>query len=231
MSSLSTVLNFDAAPYRLSGVVYGTLMNHLDALESLGDAVNQLPYKAAPQAPVLYIKPRNTLTVDGEAIEVPDDVEELEVGASLGIVIKKSACKLNLNNALEYVAGYTIVHDVSVPHESFYRPSIRFKARDKFCSIGPRVASASTFQSPDSAVVRVFVDDVLIQTTTTADRIRGVVQLLISVTEFMTLQAGDILMLGVSSQAPRVRANQSVAIEIDGIGRLTNRFVAEGAAK
>jgi 5-oxopent-3-ene-1,2,5-tricarboxylate decarboxylase/2-hydroxyhepta-2,4-diene-1,7-dioate isomerase len=223
-------LEFGAAPYRLSGVVYGTLLNHEPALAVLGDAVHQPPYKAAPQAPVLYVKPRNTLAADGDAVVVPADAAELEVGAALGIVIGRTACRVTLDQALDHVAGYTIVCDVSVPHDVFYRPSIRFKARDGFCPIGPGVVPKTAVANPDALEVQVFVDGVLQQHTTTGQRRRNVAQLLVDVTDFMTLHPGDVLMLGVSAGAPRVRAGQESRIAISGIGELVNRFIPEGAA-
>ena len=64
-------LDLDFAPWRLSGVVYGTLLNDPAALAALGEAVNAPPYKAPPRAPVLYLKPRNTLAADGAAVAVP----------------------------------------------------------------------------------------------------------------------------------------------------------------
>lgn len=222
------LLAFDVPPYRLSGIVYGVLLNHRPALAALGDAASAPPYKAPPKAPVLYVKPRNTLASSGDAVVVPSDAPELEVGACLGIVIGRTACRVNETNALEHVAGYTIVNDVSVPHASFYRPSIRFKARDGFCPIGPRVTARNAIANPDALAVRVHVDGELVHQTTTGDRQRPVARLLSDVTEFMTLSPGDVLLLGVSNGAPRVRAGQHVAIEIDGLGRLENRFVAEG---
>jgi 5-oxopent-3-ene-1,2,5-tricarboxylate decarboxylase/2-hydroxyhepta-2,4-diene-1,7-dioate isomerase len=74
----------DVSPYQLSGTVYGALLNHRSALQMLGDAVNQPPYGAAPGAPVLYIKPRNTLARTGEVVRIPTGTPELEVGACLG---------------------------------------------------------------------------------------------------------------------------------------------------
>lgn len=213
-------------PNTPGGTIYGTLLNHRPALLTLGEQVNEAPYKAAPQAPVLYVKPRNTLAGSGDAVTVPADATELEVGAALGLVIGRTACRLTLANALDHVAGYCIVNDVSVPHDSFYRPSIRFKARDGFCPIGPVVPRAAV-GNPDALRVQVLVDGVQQQDTTTGDRVRSAAQLLVDVTDFMTLQPGDVLMLGVSAGAPRVKAGQEVAIEIDGVGRLINRFVAE----
>ena len=218
---------FPMAPFRLSGTVYGCLMNHRPALAALGEAASAAPYKAAPKAPVLYVKPRNTLAGDGARVVVPADAAELELGAAVGLVIGRTACRVREADALSYIAGYTLVADISVPHDSFYRPSVRFKARDGFCPIGPRVVP---LVDPDALTVRVFVDGALVHETATGDRFRSAARLLADVSDFMTLAPGDVLMLGVSHGAPRVRPGQQAGIEVDGIGRLNLHFVAEGVA-
>jgi 5-oxopent-3-ene-1,2,5-tricarboxylate decarboxylase/2-hydroxyhepta-2,4-diene-1,7-dioate isomerase len=206
------------------GTVYGVLLNYRGALAALGDAVNRPPYKAPPKAPVLYIKPANTRSGHGAPIPVPDDAPELEVGASLAVVIGRTACRVAPERALDHVAGYTIANDVSVPHESYYRPSIRFKCRDGFCPVGPRLVERGAIANPDALAIRVFVDGVLAQENTTANAIRPVARLIAEITDFMTLSPGDILLTGVPERAPRARAGQRVAIEIDGLGRLENRL-------
>jgi 5-oxopent-3-ene-1,2,5-tricarboxylate decarboxylase/2-hydroxyhepta-2,4-diene-1,7-dioate isomerase len=220
----------EVPPYRLSGNVYGALLNQRGVLAALGAAASQPPYQAPPRAPVLYIKPRNTLNGPAGAVAVPADAPELEVGATLGVVIGRTACRVAAGAALDYVAGYTIVNDVSVPHANLYRPSIRLKARDGFCCIGPVVVARGRIADPDALDIRVYVDGQLAQSGSTRDLVRPVRQLIADVTEFMTLQAGDVLLVGVPPGAPRVRAGQGVAIEIDGIGRLENSFVAEAPA-
>jgi 5-oxopent-3-ene-1,2,5-tricarboxylate decarboxylase/2-hydroxyhepta-2,4-diene-1,7-dioate isomerase len=220
--------SFDVPPYRLSGVVYGTLMNDPRALAALGDAVQQAPYKAPPKAPVLYVKPRNTLAGAGDALALPAGWEALEIGAALGLVIGRTACRVSEAEALSFVAGAVIVADVSLPHESFYRPSIRFKARDGFCPIGSVVPAAGL--DLDALGVRVYLDGDCVHTASTGARVRSAARLLADVTDFMTLQPGDILMTGVAHGAPKARAGQRVAIEIDGLGRLENHVVAEEVA-
>jgi len=159
------------------GTVYGTLLNHRDALAALGNAVNEPPYKAAPKAPILYIKPRNTWINAGEAIIVPADVLELEIGATLGLVIGRAACRVSEADALSFVAGYVIVNDVSVPHDSYYRPSLRFKARDTFCPIGPFVAR-DAIGSPDALGIAVTIDGETVQRANTAGLIRSAARLI-----------------------------------------------------
>jgi len=210
-----------------AGTVYGTLLNFKGALAALGDAVGKPPYKAPPNAPVLYIKPVNTWIGFGAPIPVPDGAPELEIGASLGVVIGRTACRVTAADALEHVAGYTVVNDVSVPHDSYYRPSIRLKCRDGFCPIGPWVIGRSRVANPDALALRVSIDGALRQKNTTANLIRPVARLLEAVTEFMTLSPGDVLMVGVPENAPRARAGQRIAIEIEGVGRLENPLVAE----
>jgi len=219
----------DVPPYRLSGVVYGTLLNHHTAWRALGEALRQPPYNAPPKAPVLYVKPCNTLAVSGDPVPVPPGVAELEVGACLGLVIGRAACRLEQASALEHVAGYLIVNDVSVPHHSYYRPAVRFRARDGFCPIGPRVVPRQALADPDDLNIRVFIDGELTQQATTAQAVRGVRRLLADVTEFMTLSPGDILAVGAAAPAPRVRAGQRARVEIDGLGWLENPFVQASA--
>jgi 5-oxopent-3-ene-1,2,5-tricarboxylate decarboxylase/2-hydroxyhepta-2,4-diene-1,7-dioate isomerase len=211
------------------GTVYGTLLNHRDALAALGNAVNEPPYKAAPKAPILYIKPRNTWIDAGQPIVVPAGVDTVEIGATLGLVIGRPACRVSESDALSFVAGYVIINDVSVPHDSYYRPSLRFKARDTFCPIGPFVAREAV-GSPDALGIVVSIDGETVQRASTAGLIRSVSQLIAEVSDFITLAPGDVLSVGVAAGAPRARAGQRVSIAIDGLGRLENPLISEGAS-
>ena len=219
-------MSVDVAPFRLSGTVYGTLLNHRSALAALGEKPLRPPYNAPPRAPVLYVKPRNSLASSGDAVEVPRAAAELEVGACLGILIGRTACNLSEETALEHVAGFLIVNDVSIPHPDYYRPAVKYKARDGFCPLGPRVTARAEVGDPDALELRTYIDGMLVQTMSTADLLRPVARLIADVTEFMTLAPGDVLAAGAAAPAPRVRAGQTVVIESDVLGTLTNPFVA-----
>jgi 5-oxopent-3-ene-1,2,5-tricarboxylate decarboxylase / 2-hydroxyhepta-2,4-diene-1,7-dioate isomerase len=214
----------------MRGTVYGTLLNHRDALAVLGEQVDAAPYKAPPKAPILYIKPRNTVVGHRVPVVVPADAPELEIGATLGIVIGRTASRVDEAQALAFVAGYTVVNDISVPHASVYRPSMRFKCRDGFCPIGPAIVARALVPDPDALGIAVAIDGATVQRSSTAGLVRPVARLIADVTEFMTLFAGDVLMVGVAAGAPRARAGQTVAITIHGVGRLENELVAGGAA-
>lgn len=210
----------DVAPFRLSGTVYGSLLNSRAALAALGAAVQQPPYQAAPKGVVLYLKPRNTIVDAGAPVLVDDEAPELEAAAQLGIVIGRTACAVREAEALAHAAGYLVVVDFSVPHASHFRPQVRFKARDASCALGPAVAPAARVADPDALGIRVLVDGRLVQQASTGDRVRTAARLIADVTDFMTLSPGDVLMTGALPDAPRVRAGARVAVEIDGLERL-----------
>lgn len=215
----------------ITGTVFGTLLNYKGALERLGDAVNDKPYSAPPIAPVLYIKPANTFNRYGAEIPMPAGLSRLEMGAALGLVIGKQAVAVDEENALAYVAGYTIINDVSVPHDSVYRPAVRHKARDGFCPIGPWIIDRQEVDTPDDLTIRVFINDKLQQENSTSNLIRSASRLLADVTEFMTLNRGDVLLVGVPEEAPQAKIGDKVRIEIAGIGSLENFIVDEKESK
>jgi 5-oxopent-3-ene-1,2,5-tricarboxylate decarboxylase/2-hydroxyhepta-2,4-diene-1,7-dioate isomerase len=179
---------------------------------------------------VLYIKPRNTRSAHGRPIVVPAGVTALQMGASLGVVIGRTACRVREADAMAFVAGFTIVNDVSIPHDDYYRPSIRYKCRDGFCPLGPWVLARRHVRTPDALDIRVDIDGVVRQRANTRDLVRPIGRLLADVTEFMTLAPGDVLMVGVPGGAPLAQAGQRVAITIDGVGTLANPLIAASAS-
>lgn len=216
-----------ATAQQLSGQVYGALLNHRPQLTALGDAVTQLPYKAAPQAPVLSVMPRHMLAADGAPLAVPAGVPGLEVGVTLGIVIGRVACRVPLAQAMDFVAGYVVLGEVTLPLASHYRPALRLRARDGFCPIGARVVPATQVPDADALPMHIDVDGQTVQATNTGDRVRGVAQLLADVSEFMTLQPGDVLSLGRSHGAPLVLVGQQVLLRIEGLGQLQHTVTAD----
>jgi 5-oxopent-3-ene-1,2,5-tricarboxylate decarboxylase/2-hydroxyhepta-2,4-diene-1,7-dioate isomerase len=209
----------------VNGAVYGTLLNDRAALQALGDAMHAAPYKAPPAAPILYLKPRNTLAGHRARVVVPDNVLGVEVGASLGIVIGRTATRVSANRAADYIAGYTLVGDLSVPHASVYRPFVRFRARDGFCVVGPAVAAARHIATPDHLEIAVSLNGAGSVVANTASAVRNVAQLLADVTDFMTLSAGDVLTLGVPHGSPVAHIGDTATLSIEGLPPLTVSFI------
>ncbi|MEY4756101.1 MAG: hypothetical protein RJA34_999 [Pseudomonadota bacterium] len=222
-------LSCDVAPWRLSGTVYGALLNHTPQLQAMGADVNAAPYKAAPQYPVLQVRPRNTLCSDGAAVAVPTTPGAVEVGVSLGIVIGRTACRVARADATSVISGYLVAAELSLPCASHYRPAVRMKARDGFTVLGP-VTAAERVANPDALVAEVVIDGQEVFSGNTGERVRIVAELVEAVTEFMTLQAGDVLLLGASTPAPQAQAGQSVTMGLEGLGTVAFSLVPELAA-
>lgn len=223
--SAPSVPPIDFSPYRLSGNVYGALLNHPAALALLGAAVHQAPYKVRPLSVVLYVKPRNSFVAPGAPVVCDADAPLLEAGAALGLVIGDAACAVREEDAPRHIAGCIVACDFSVPHDSFFRPQTRAKARDSSFVFGPAVVACRDGQGLDGLSIRVFVDGRLVQESTSGERVRSARRLVADVSDFMTLGPGDVLLTGIAPGAPQVGAGQRVAIEIEGIGRLET-FVA-----
>lgn len=213
-----------AAPWPRT--VVGAALNTRQALAALGEAMDAPPYKAAPKAPVLYIKPANTYARHGDVITLPADVTEVEVGACLGVVFARRATRVSEAEALNYVAGYRVVADLSVPHASYFRPALKQKCRDGFCPIGLDLAPVAAVGDPDALDIEVRIDGQVAQRASTADLIRPVARLIADVTRFMTLEAGDILLAGAPHGAPQARAGQRYEISISRVGTLGNALAA-----
>ena len=201
------------------GTVYGTLMNFRGELEALGEQVNQPPYKAPPSAPVLYIKPANTWTENGGAIALPADVAEVEVGATVAMVMKSG----------HEIAGYVLMNDLSVPHASFFRPPVIFKCLDGFLGIGVRVRARNEAGDPAVFKLEVRINGELKQTVRFSQLLRPAEKLLADVSEFMSLGEGDMLMLGCDAGRPRAKAGDRIDISMPALGTLTNTLVREAA--
>ncbi len=212
---------------RLSGVVYGALLNHRAQLDALGDAAHRPPHNTPPRAPVLAVKPRHTLVSQGALVAVPKGIDALEVGATLGMVIGRTACRVPMQGAMAFVAGYTVALEIGMAVPSHYRPSARFKSRDGFCPISTTLVDASNVHDPDQLSAQVLIDGVAAQSTSTDNRARNVAQLLVDVTAFMTLQTGDVLLLGASANPALARAGQRVEARIDGVGAIAVQLIAE----
>ncbi len=199
-----------------TGTVYGTLLNFRGEVDAWAPKMSEPPYMAPPKAPVLYIKPANTWSPDGGDIAVP---AEVEVGATIAMVLK-SAGK---------VAGYVLMNDLSLPHASVFRPPVKFNCLDGFLGVGSTLLPAGAGVDPSRFQLEVRINGELKQSVDFRDLVRSPVQLLADVGEFMTLHAGDVLMLGCNAGRPLARAGDRIQILGDGLGSLNHILVAHVA--
>lgn len=201
------------------GTVYGTLLNFRAEVEALAPQMSQPPYKAPPKAPVLYVKTANTWSAHGAAIAVPARVPEVEVGATIAMVM----------GAAGTVAGYVLMNDLSVPHASFFRPPVKFKCLDGFLGIGERLVPASEAGDPSGFMLEIRINGALKQTMNFNHLVRDAGRLQADVGEFMTLRPGDVLMLGCDVGRPLARPGDRIDISAAGFGTLSNTLVAEAS--
>jgi len=218
----------DFSPWSLSGVVYGALLNCAQQLAEMGDAVNAAPYKAPPKFPVLQVRPRNTLCKSGSNIAIPGEPGLVNVGVSLGVIIGKTACQVSEDQVQGVMAGYVLVAELGLTCESHYRPAVRFLARDNFTVIGPAIA-AEHLGTPDTQSVVIRIDGSEVLNSPAGNRVRCIAALVEAVTEFMTLQPGDVLLLGACGSSARARTGQTVSVEMQGLGALNFSLTQEGA--
>ena len=221
-------------PFRLAdglslGTVYGALLNDRATVERLSPQFDSAPYKAPPKAPILYIKPRNTFATEGAAVAIPAQPGEVRIDATIGLVIAKPAKGVSVDDALSHVAGFVVVSDVTLPHENYYRPAILQRDRDGFCPISALFKDEAGFDL-DNATLSVSINGERAYERSFATLVRPAAQLIADVTEFMTLAAGDVLLLGPGEGSPVARPGDKVKITVPGLGELNHSVVEEKQA-
>lgn len=204
------------------GTVYGALLNFHQEWQFRAPKMSEAPYKGAPKAPVLFIKTANTYTPSGGNIALPTGVTELDIGANLAWVFGADAQPV----------ACVLVNDVSIPHESYYRPPVKFKCVDGFLGVGGQARGIAQVNS-DTLVLTVKVNGQEVQRVNYADTVRKSNALLSDISEFMTFQEGDMLLLGSDclpvGKRPRAKAGDVVEISADGFDSLLNTFVGDAS--
>lgn len=207
----------------VTGTVYGVILNDRPSWEAFAPAMAQAPHEAPPRAPVLFIKPRNTHVAHGATVALPDGAGELEIGAQLGLLFARTTTRATEAGALEGIAGFLPVIDLSVPHASILRPAIREKCFDGACPIGSLLVSPAEAGDPARLLLRTRIDGVLAAERRLDDLVRPLSRLVADVTEFMSLLPGDLLLAGAPLALPRAGAGALVEVELAGDrGRLAS---------
>ncbi|WP_210638929.1 fumarylacetoacetate hydrolase family protein [Pseudomonas sp. Tri1] len=210
-----------------TGTLFGVALNYQGLLKQRLAEFEQPPYQKPPVKPVLFIKTPNTRNRHGAEVVHPGQGERLQPGPALGVVMGKSASRVSAAEALDYVAGFTVVNEFSLPEDSYYRPAVKAKCRDGFCAVGPELVPAAHVADPHSLAITLYVNGEICQQNNTANFVRNIPQLIAEISEFMTLHAGDVLITGTPEGRVDVQPGDRVEVEIAGLGRLVNIVVAE----
>lgn len=212
-----------------AGTLFGVALNYQGLLESRLDEFDKPPYKQPPVKPVLFVKTPNTRNGHNRPVVLPKGVERLQPGPAVGVVIGKSASRVSREDVMAHVAGYVIVNEFSLPEDSYYRPAVKAKCRDGFCPLGPELVPVDQIANPNQLTLKLLVNGEVRQENTTANWVRDIPQLIVELSEFMTLNEGDVLITGTPEGRVDVHPGDTVEVEITGLGRLLNTIVAEEA--
>jgi 2-keto-4-pentenoate hydratase/2-oxohepta-3-ene-1,7-dioic acid hydratase in catechol pathway len=189
-----------------------------------------------PAQPVLFAKWPNGLVGPGEPIVLPPGCDEVDYEAELGVVIGARARGLDAAEALEAVAGYVCVNDVSARDLQFEDGQwTRAKSLDTFCPVGPRLVATNEVPDPQRLRIRCLVNGEALQDSSTEHMVFSVAEIVAFISETITLEPGDLIATGTPAgvgftREPPIflRPGDEVTVDIEGIGALTNPVAREG---
>jgi 2,4-didehydro-3-deoxy-L-rhamnonate hydrolase len=188
--------------------------------------------------PYVFSKPASTTLVgDNAVVKIPvNSPDKIDHEVELAVIIGKSARNVSREKALNYVAGYSIINDLS---DRGFRPNpsreerprdkhfdwLHGKWHDGFCPCGPWLTTADEIPDPQKLSLRLWVDDELRQDGSTAQMIFDVASIIEFISSWMTLEPGDIISTGTPSgvgnaSGKYLKAGQKVVAEVSGLGRL-----------
>jgi 2-keto-4-pentenoate hydratase/2-oxohepta-3-ene-1,7-dioic acid hydratase in catechol pathway len=183
-----------------------------------------------PKTPLLFGMYANAIIGPNAPIVIPPATKQVDYEAELAVVIGTRARRVSIDNALHYVAGYSIMHDVSARDLQFGdKQWTRGKSIDTFAPMGPCLVSQSELGDGSGLAIELRLNGERMQKSNTRNLIFNVPALVSHISQTMTLEPGDVISTGTPSGVGFVRnppvflkAGDTVEIEIEGIGVLKN---------
>lgn len=197
------------------GTLYGVVLNDAAERTSLAAQFGEAPYNAPPAAPVVYIKPRGALA-SGAVGLAPG--EQVVASSTLALLFARDAARVAPADALGCVGAIALALDITAPQANYYRPAVGQAIRDGFIALGawqPVTEVREIAAAIDGTPAHAWSLDRLVRDPAT---------LIADLSAFMTLRAGDVLLIGLPGDAPTVGAGQSVTVTASGLPALTVRF-------
>jgi len=186
--------------------------NYLDHIKEMGHSFG----KDLPQEPGLFLKAPNTLVPSGSEVAYPSWTSELHYEGELAVVIGQTASKVSEEEALDYVLGYTNALDLTArDKQKSDLQWIRAKSADGFLPLGPVL---ETKLDPGKTTVRTWVNDELRQEASTELMIFPVARVISYVSQFMTLEPGDVILTGTPSGVGPLQRGDRLRVEVDDVG-------------
>ena len=179
-----------------------------------------------PEHPSYFLKPPSSLARHGDEIVRPRGCRYLNYEGEIALVVGRRAKRVSEREALDYVGAYTVANDYGV-HD--FRHDDRgsmlgVKGQDGFCPIGPDLVDAGDVDPADLAL-RTYVNGEVVQEGNTSELLFPFAYMLADLSRLITLEPGDVLLTGTPANSRPVEPGDVVDVEVDGIGRLSNRIV------
>jgi 2-keto-4-pentenoate hydratase/2-oxohepta-3-ene-1,7-dioic acid hydratase in catechol pathway len=212
-------------------LVRGGSTEHIDLVPSkiIGIGMNYRAHavemnRGLPEEPLMFLKPPSAMIASGAAIERPAGWKRVDYEAELGVVIAQRTRRISRERALDAVLGFVCVNDVTVRDLQVKDVQYtRAKGFDTFCPIGPRIVAGL---DPSKLAIKTRVNGVVKQDSSTSDLIFDVPTLIAFCSNYMTLEAGDVISTGTPSGVGNLDPGDEVEIEIEGIGVLKSSVIA-----
>jgi acylpyruvate hydrolase len=211
-----------AVPINRPGKIIAVGMNYRDHAAESGLEV--------PERPMLFAKWPSSLIGPGEAIVIPPLSDEIDYEAELAVVIGSRVRDLAPEDALDAVAGYVCLNDVSARDLQFQdKQWTRAKSFDTFTPVGPRLVPAREIPDPQTLGIRCLVNGEALQDSSTAEMVFSVAEIVAYASRSLTLEPGDVIATGTPAgvgftRDPPVflRPGDQVTVEIERVGAITN---------
>jgi acylpyruvate hydrolase len=183
--------------------------------------------------PVLFTKFVTTLTGPFDPIPLAPESSAIDYEGEVVVVIGERGRRIPRDRALEHVAGYAVANDVTMrDYQGKTHQWLQGKAWDASTPVGPDLVTLD--EAPDPLSLRTFVNGEKVQDASTELLIFDVATLVSVISEFATLEPGDLILTGTPGgvgyrREPKLLLGDGdvVAVEVDGVGRIENRFVAD----
>ncbi len=216
-----------AAPIPNPGKILCIGLNYADHAAESGQPL--------PDYPIVFSKYSNTVIGSGEAIILPKATDMVDYEAELGFVIGKRGRHISEADALDHVAGYMPINDVSArDYQERVSQWTMGKSFDTFAPMGPALVTSDEVGDPHKLAIRLWIGDEVLQDSSTSQLIFSIPKLVADISEVMTLEPGDIVSTGTppgvgAARTPQrfLRAGETCHIEIEKLGVLSNPIVAE----
>jgi 2-keto-4-pentenoate hydratase/2-oxohepta-3-ene-1,7-dioic acid hydratase in catechol pathway len=185
-----------------------------------------------PKEPVIYLKPRTSLIGSTDDIMCPNFVHELDYEGELAFTIGKKCRKVDEADALNYIAGYFVLNDISARDVQFIdKQYTRAKGFDTFGPCGPWLTTSDEIPDPCNLHLTTKVNGETRQDSSTKNLVLNINRIIHGLSKVMTLEPGDIISTGtpsgtalsMSSNLKYLRHNDIVEVEIEKLGKITNR--------